>query len=102
MSYTEKTISIFGTEIEFLQAFINAITAADSRITCATDIEAQFADPSNTPSFTLSVSDSVNEIYTITFTRYGALSSTGYKYMVSSSTYSGNIDFFIQRRFILL
>ena len=94
MSYIEKSISFFGTELQFLQAFINAITAADSRITCTTkDLETQFAYDSNTPTFTLSVSDSVNEIYTITFTRYGALSSTGYKYMVSSSTYSGDIDF---------
>ena len=92
MSYTEKTISIFGTEMQFLQAFINAITAADSRITCDctdSDLAAQFADTSNNPTFTLSV----DEIYTITFTRYGALSSNCYKYIVSSSTYSGNIDF---------
>ena len=94
MSYIEKSISFFGTELQFLQAFINAITAADSRITCTTnDLETQFETPTNTPTFTLSVSDSVNEIYTITFTRYGALSSSGYKYMVSSSTYSGDIDF---------
>ena len=94
MSYIEKSISIYSTELQFLQAFINAITAADSRITCTTkDLETQFAYDSNTPTFTLSVSDSVNEIYTITFTRYGALSSNCYKYIVSSSTYSGNIDF---------
>ena len=94
MSYIEKSISIFGTELQFIQAFINAITAADSRITCTTkDLETQFETETNTPTFTLSVSDSVNEICTITFTRYGALSSSGYKYIVSSSTYSGNIDF---------
>lgn len=90
MSYIEKSISFFGTELQFLQAFINAITATDSRITCTTDnLAAQFTDLSNTPTFTLSV----DEIYTITFTRYGALSSNCYKYIVSSSTYSGNIDF---------
>ena len=89
MSYIEKSISFFGTELQFLQAFINAITAADSRITCTTNnLAAQFTDLSNTPTFTLSV----DEIYTITFTRYGALSSNCYKYIVSSSTYSGDID----------
>lgn len=94
MSYIEKSISVYGTELQFLQAFINAITAADSRITCTTNnLAAQFETETNTPSFTLSVSDSVNEIYTITFTRYGALSSNCYKYIVSSSTYSGDIDF---------
>lgn len=89
MSYTEKTISIFGTEIEFLQAFINAITATDSRITCATDIEAQFADDSNTPTFTLSV----NGIYTVTFTRNSSLGSTSSYYSITSSAYSGDSTF---------
>jgi hypothetical protein len=79
---------MYSEEKPFVQAFINAITATDSRITCATDIEAQFADPSNTPSFTLSVGG----IYTITFTRDGILSSTSYEYIVTSSTDSGSID----------
>ena len=90
MSYIEKSISIYGTELQFLQAFINAITAADSRITCTTnDLETQFADTSNKPTFTLSV----DGIYTITFTRSDKLSSIScYKYVVTSSTYSGNLD----------
>lgn len=88
MSYIEKTISMYSEELPFLQAFINAITATDSRITCATDIEAQFADPSNTPSFTLSVGG----IYTITFTRNGILSNKSFGYIVTSSTDSGNIN----------
>ena len=87
MSYIEKTISMHSEEKPFVQAFINAITATDSRITCATDIEAQFADPSNTPSFTLSVGG----IYTITFTRDGILSNKSFEYIVTSSTDSGNI-----------
>jgi hypothetical protein len=89
MSYIEKSISIFGTELQFLQAFINAITATDSRITCATDIEAQFADDSNTPSFTLSV----DGIYTVTFTRNSSLGSDSSYYSVTSSAYSGGSTF---------
>ena len=91
MSYIEKSISMYSTELQFLQAFINAITAADSRITCTTnDLETQFADTSNKPTFTLSV----DGIYTITFTRDYTLSNTSYKYVVTSSTYSGSIDFY--------
>ena len=87
MSYTEKTISIFGTELQFLQAFINAITAADSRITCTTnDLETQFADDSNKPTFTLSV----DGIYTVTFTRENQLRYHGSGYSITSSAYSGN------------
>ena len=89
MSYIEKSISMYSTELQFLQAFINAITAADSRITCTTnDLETQFADTSNEPTFTLSV----DGIYTITFTRDYALSRTSYNYAVTSSTYSGSIS----------
>lgn len=97
MSYIEKSISILGTELQFLQAFINAITAADSRITCTTkDLAAQFETETNTPTFTLSVSDSVNEIYTITFTRNEVLSSYGYRYVVTSSTFGSylNLDYY--------
>lgn len=87
MSYIEKTISMYGTELQFLQAFISAITAADNRITCLTNnLETQFADTSNTPTFTLSV----DGIYTITFTRGRALSDDNYAYRVSSSVFNNN------------
>ena len=99
MSYIEKSISIYSTELQFLQAFINAITAADSRITCTTkDLETQFAYDSNTPTFTLSVSDSVNEIYTIIFTRYYDLRSGCTGYYVTSSTFTDySLDFISDR-----
>lgn len=98
MSYIEKSISFFGTELQFLQAFINAITAADSRITCTTDIATQFETPTNTPTFTLSVSDSVNEIYTIIFTRYYDLRSGCTGYYVTSSTFTDySLDFISDR-----
>ena len=66
MAYYNKTISVYGTELQFVQAIIAAITEADSRITCTTtDIEAQYAATSGTPSFTFSVDGD----YTIVFTR---------------------------------
>ena len=97
MSYIEKSISIFGTELQFLQAFINAITAADSRITCTTnDLETQFETPTNTPTFTLSVkptfTPSVDAIYTITFTRDDVLTANRELYRVTSSAFTGYIS----------
>lgn len=89
MSYIEKSISIYGTELQFLQAFINAITAADSRITCTTDdLETQFADASNEPTFTLSV----DGIYTITFKRNARLINSDYRYLISCSTFSNYLS----------
>ena len=88
MSYIEKSISIFGTELQFLQAFINAITAANSRITCTTaDLETQFETPTNTPTFTLSV----DEIYTITFTRDFDLKTSGNSYNITSPIFNSSI-----------
>lgn len=66
MAYYNKTVSVYGTELQFVQALIAAITEADSRITCTTtDIEAQYTATSGIPSFTLSVGGD----YTIVFTR---------------------------------
>ena len=90
MSYIEKSISIFGTELQFLQAFIAAITTADSRITCTTnDLETQFGTPTNKPTFTLSV----NEIYTITFTRYYDLRDGCDGYTVTSSAFGDSVSY---------
>lgn len=79
MAYYNKTISVYGTELQFVQALIAAITEADSRITCTTtDIEAQYAATSGTPSFTFSVDGD----YTIVFTRDGYSTSNYFKVSV--------------------
>ena len=91
MSYIEKSISIFGTELQFLQAFINAITEADSRITCTTnDLAAQFNgnDTSIKPTFELSV----HGICTITFTRDYCNNDTGNTYYITSPIFNGSIS----------
>lgn len=81
MSYYNKTVSVYGTELQFIQKLIEEITSADSRITCTTDdIEEQFADASATPTFSFSFAG----WDTIAFTRSG--SGTASNYAVSSTT----------------
>ena len=81
MSYYNKTVSIYGTELQFVQKLIEEITSADSRITCTTDdIEEQFADASATPTFSFSFAG----WDTITFTRNGSDSASDY--LISSTT----------------
>ncbi len=53
MSYVNKTVAVSGDEKTFIKTFIAQLTAADSRITCDDDIDAQFADTSNTPTFNI-------------------------------------------------
>lgn len=81
MSYYNKTVSVYGTELQFVQKLIEEITSADSRITCLTDdIEEQFADDSATPTFSFDFAG----WDTITFTRNG--SGMASNYIVSSTT----------------
>lgn len=95
MSYIEKSISIYSTELDFLKAFIAAIKAsvAGNRITCDctdSDLAEQFETETNTPTFTLSV----DGIYTITFRRYYDLRSSCKAYDVTSSTFANyGLDF---------
>lgn len=87
MAYYNKTISIYGTELQFVQALIAAITEADSRITCTTtDIEAQYAATTGRPSFTLSVDGD----YTIVFTRRGSPDSQELGFSISVPIFGDN------------
>ena len=86
MSYYNKTVSIYGTELQFVQKLIEEITSADSRITCLTDdIDEQFADYSTTPTFSFSFAG----WDTITFTRndYGATNTYIVRSTTNTSTY---------------
>lgn len=81
MSYYNKTVSVYGTELQFVQKLIEEITSADSRITCLTDdIEEQFADGSATPTFSFSFAG----WDTITFTRSNSVATNAY--IVRSTT----------------
>lgn len=58
MSYIKKTVSINGTEQQLVQEFINEFTSADSRIVCeTTDIDTQFSDTSNNPTFIFNINN---------------------------------------------
>ena len=87
MSYYNKTVNIYGTELQFVQKLIEEITSADSRITCTTDdIEEQFADASVTPTFSFNFAG----WDTITFTRNnsGATNSYIVRSTTNTSAYS--------------
>lgn len=87
MAYYNKTISIYGTELQFMQAIIAAITEADSRITCTTtDIETQYAATSGIPSFTLSVDGD----YTIVFTRESDIRQDTNSLRISAPVFGDN------------
>lgn len=87
MAYYNKTVSVYGTELQFVQALIAAITEADSRITCTTtDIEAQYAATSGTPSFTFSVDGD----YTIVFTRNTDISNNTSRFRISEPVFGDN------------
>lgn len=89
MSYISKEVANYGTELQFLQEFIAAITAVDG-ISCITnDLEAQFSDTDNTPSFVLDI----NGMDTLTFTRNDNLSSRNGEYNIFSTNYSENYIF---------
>lgn len=53
--YITKEVSIEGTEQEFITAFLNELTSANSNIVCNTDIANEFADTGNTPNILLNI-----------------------------------------------
>lgn len=94
MSYIEKTVSVSGTEREFIEAFINALTEADSRITCDTsDFDTQFTKESSaTVTFTVKINK-----FPITFIRnsVSTATSTSYtlNYTVNNLSKSANLNY---------
>lgn len=73
-----KTVSVFGTEIEFIKAFVAELTAHND-ITCDTDIDEQFASESNTPEIVLNVGDTGQ----IIMTRESTLTNSAFGYYIS-------------------
>ena len=63
MSYINKSVSINGTEKDFIKAFANELTSADNRITCETDIDAEFANEDS--SHIITIIFNVNNCYKI-------------------------------------
>lgn len=74
MSYVNKTVSINGTEKDFIKAFANELTLADSRITCETDIDAEFANEDS--SYIPTIIFNINNCYKIKLKRSNNIKSS--------------------------
>ena len=88
MSYVNKTVSINGTEKDFIKAFANELTSADNRITCETDIDAEFANEDS--SHIITVIFDVNNCYKIKLIRAVAINKSTYQYNIQ--TVINNVD----------
>ncbi len=88
MSYVNKTVSINGTEKDFIKAFANELTSADSRITCETDIDAEFANEDS--SHIITIIFDVNNCYKIKLTRGTIIGGNTYQYNIQ--TVINNVD----------
>ena len=88
MSYINKTVSINGTEKDFIKAFANELTSADSRITCETDIDAEFANEDS--SHITTIIFDVNNCYKIKLIRAVAINKSTYQYNIH--TVINNVD----------
>ena len=88
MSYVNKTVSINGTEKDFIKAFANELTSADNRITCETDIDAEFANEDS--SHIITIIFDVNNCYKIKLIRAVAINKSTYQYNIQ--TVINNVD----------
>ena len=88
MSYINKSVSINGTEKDFIKAFANELTLADSRITCETDIDAEFANEDS--SHIITIIFDVNNCYKIKLIRAVAINKSTYQYNIQ--TVINNVD----------
>lgn len=87
MSYLQRTVSHYGTELGFVKAFIGALTAADSRITCLTtdaELDEQFATSGAAPAFSFDIGGAD----TITFTRGSNIGGITSYYTIRSTLWS--------------
>ena len=88
MSYVNKTVSINGTEKDFIKAFANELTSADSRITCETDIDAEFANEDS--SHIVTIIFDVSNCYKIKLIRAVAINRATSQYNIQ--TVINNVD----------
>ena len=88
MSYINKSVSINGTEKDFIKAFANELTSADNRITCETDIDAEFANEDS--SHIITIIFDVSNCYKIKLIRAVAINRATYQYNIQ--TVINNVD----------
>ncbi len=95
MSLITKSISVSGTEQQFMQELVDALTS-DSRIVCDTDLDEQYT---NTASYTATIDFTINSTYTLRLKRNSTNTSTTAAYTVSviinenSYTVTSNLSF---------
>jgi hypothetical protein len=80
MSYINKSVSINGTEKDFIKAFANELTSADNRITCETDIDAEFANEDS--SYIPTIIFNINNCYKIKLKRDSNIKSSVQRYYI--------------------
>ena len=88
MSYINKSVSINGTEKDFIKAFANELTSADNRITCETDIDAEFANEDS--SHIITIIFDVNNCYRVKLIRAVAINRATSQYNIQ--TVVNNVD----------
>ena len=88
MSYINKSVSINGTEKDFIKAFANELTSADNRITCETDIDAEFANEDS--SHIITIIFDVSNCYKIKLIRAVAINRATSQYNIQ--TVINNVD----------
>ena len=88
MSYINKSVSINGTEKDFIKAFANELTSADNKITCETDIDAEFANEDS--SHIITIIFDVNNCYKIKLIRAVPINRATYQYNIQ--TVINNVD----------
>ena len=88
MSYINKSVSINGTEKDFIKAFANELTSADNRITCETDIDAEFANEDS--SHIITIIFDVNNCYKVKLIRAVAINRATSQYNIQ--TVVNNVD----------
>ena len=82
MSYINKSVSINGTEKDFIKAFANELTSADNRITCETDIDAEFANEDS--SYIPTIIFNINNCYKIKLKRGSNIKSSTQGYYIQA------------------
>ena len=89
MSYIKKTVSINGTETEFMKTFIRELTAADERIVCESDDATINKATSNTPDST-PIYIKINNSCKIKIERPTVLNNTSYNFsaIINNRKYS--------------
>lgn len=99
MSYITKNIRIYGTELQFVKAFIDELTSADSRIICeTTDIDEQYQNDSEKPVIIFNI----NNCYRLKFTRFATASNGASRFTVGviiNGNSGANVDLYFHDRY---